>query len=138
MSQRQITIRARLDQVESLSNLVGECAESAGFDATTSYACQLAVSEACENIILHGYGPSKEGEIEAAVDARPGYLCIRIRDDAQPFNPAERPEDQAWPDDEPPVGGLGLLMIHRLMDKISYTRRGGRNLLTLVKSVMRR
>jgi len=54
-------------------------------------------------------------------------------DEAPPFNPAYSPEEIDWTEDDPPVGGLGLMIIHKVMDEISYTRKDKRNWLTMLK-----
>jgi anti-sigma regulatory factor (Ser/Thr protein kinase) len=112
-------------------------ARDAGFDESTSYACQLAVAEACENIVIHGYGRLAGGDIRVEVTAAPGDLTIRLADSAPPFNPARRPDDQEWDRHDPPVGGLGLHIIHRVMDRVSYSRRASHNRLTMRKHVER-
>lgn len=134
---RRLTIPGRLDQIEAACDCVEAGARDAGFDESTSYACQLAVAEACENIVKHGYGSSPPGEICIAVTASPGALTVRLEDSGQPFNQARRPRQQPWDEDDPPVGGLGLLIIHRVMDRVRYLRKAGVNRLTMSKRVPR-
>ncbi|HLB65096.1 MAG TPA: ATP-binding protein, partial [Anaerolineales bacterium] len=116
-----------MDQIEKICGLVGEAAREAGFSQRTAYACQLAVTEACENIIQHGYGSEPSGEIEARIRASSGELTIELLDSAPPFNPAARPPARPWTSQDPPVGGLGLIMIHKVMDEVKYRRKGRRN-----------
>jgi serine/threonine-protein kinase RsbW len=132
-STRTLVVPAALSEVALICDLVNLEALAAGFDSRTSYACQLAVAEACENIILHGYGDRAEGQISVAVDTTPGELTVELADTAPPFNPAERPAGPPDPDD-PPLGGLGLLIMHRVMDEIDYVRRPDGNTLTMRKS----
>jgi anti-sigma regulatory factor (Ser/Thr protein kinase) len=124
-----------LDQLELLCQLVDQGARSAGFDDRTSYACQLAVCEACENIVLHGYRRRAAGDIRVTTRSRPGELIIDIVDTAPPFNPTLVPPDEDWPASDPPVGGRGLLIIRRVMDEVDYRRRGNRNVLRMRKRV---
>lgn len=124
---------ARLDQLEAVCRLVDQGARSAGFDDRTSYACQLAVTEACENIVLHGYREPGAGDIRVTTRSRPGELTIDLVDSAPPFNPTRAGLDEDWEETNPPVGGRGLLIIRRVMDEIRYQRRGHRNYLRLRK-----
>jgi anti-sigma regulatory factor (Ser/Thr protein kinase) len=133
MGGQQLTIPGRLDRIEAVCDLVGKAAEDAGFDGRTAYACQLAVAEACENIILHGYQAEGAGDIRVTTHSKPGELTVELHDSAPPFDPASPPEERAWTMEYPPVGGLGLLIIHRVMDEIDYRRRGKHNALRLVK-----
>lgn len=134
MSTRRIVVSGRLDQIEVIGRFVDECAISAGFDESTSYACQLAIGEACENIILHGYGGEGTGEIEVIIHTNPGELTIELLDNAPAFDVAKRPIENSLSNDDPPIGGLGLRIIHRVMDQVEYKRDGDLNHLILCKS----
>jgi anti-sigma regulatory factor (Ser/Thr protein kinase) len=133
MQERELTVPGRLDQIEKVCSLVGEAARGAGFGSRQAYACQLAVTEACENIIKHGYGREDAGDIHAIVRSQPGELTVELLDSAPPFNPAARPPDRTWTEQDPPVGGLGLVIIHRVMDEVKYRRKGRQNRLFLRK-----
>ena len=133
MTDYSLTIEGRFDQVASLSDLVESMATEAGFSSRDQYALQLAVCEALENIIIHGYQGESTNLIEAYVNSDPGELTIEIWDDAPPFDPSNNPADIDWNQDDPPIGGLGLKIMHKVMDKISYERKGERNRLKMFK-----
>jgi serine/threonine-protein kinase RsbW len=129
------TVAARLDQLEAVCSLVDQGAHSAGFDDRTSYACQLAVCEAAENIVKHGYREPGAGDIRVTTRSRPGELIIDLVDSAPPFDPTAAMPDDDWEMTNPPVGGRGLLIIRRVMDDVRYERRGHRNHLRLRKRI---
>ncbi len=133
MRSETIRIEGQYEQIQSVRELVQRAAEEAGFSSKECYACQLAVSEAVENIIRHGYGQEVPNQIEVTISSEPGELNIELTDDAAPFNPTNRREIKKWTKDDPPVGGLGIQIIHRIMDKVDYERESGRNRLTLQK-----
>ncbi len=128
-----LTVPGRLERIRDITGLVGEAALQAGFDSRSAYACELAVGEACENIIKHGYQTEDGGDIRVSIASRPGELSVELIDSAPPFNPARVPDTREWTPDDPPVGGLGLLIIHRVMDQVQYLRRRKHNILRLVK-----
>jgi serine/threonine-protein kinase RsbW len=134
MTVMHLTVPAYHRKIEALCILTGEAAADAGFNERTIYACQLAIGEACENIINHGYRQEGIGELELTARTSPGKLILELCDSAPPFNPSVEPGPMQWEDKEPPVGGLGLLIIHRVMDEINYQRREGRNCLELQKT----
>ncbi len=123
----------RFDHIEAICDLVDRAAQIAGFDDSTSYACQLAVGEACENIICHGYKGEDRGDIEVTARAEPGELTIELQDSAPPFDPTSVPASEVEIGTEDQVGGLGLPIIYRVMDEVEYSRRGRKNRLTLRK-----
>lgn len=129
-----LTVKARLDTITTICKAVGRAAQEAGFDERTAYACELAVCEAAENIVVHGYKKESDGTIDASITSRPGQLTVELRDRAQPFDPTtvetEPPDSQR----EPTVGGLGLYIVHQVMDEINYERKQGENRLVLRKS----
>jgi serine/threonine-protein kinase RsbW len=127
-------IPAQLDQLKRISRLVQDAGEYAQFDDKTNYACQLAVYEACENIIKHGYeNPSLDDRIKMVLRACPGELTVELEDNAPPFNPVSELDPPEIEPQDPPVGGLGLVIIHRVMDDIHYQRKHGKNNLRLRK-----
>jgi len=134
MVKKNMKIDGHLDQIESIGRFVQEAAQDAGFDEMESYACELAVCEACENIILHGYGDKSTGEIEVQVQCEPDSLTIELLDDAPPFDPANSPTNSDRSVEDPPIGGLGLVIMHKVMDELEYNRREGRNRLRMRRS----
>jgi anti-sigma regulatory factor (Ser/Thr protein kinase) len=130
----RLTIPGRLDRIQDVTTRVGEAAHAAGFGDRDAYVSELAVAEACENIIKHGYGAEDRGTIEVMIQASRRRLVIELEDHGPPFNPAVEPETREWTPEDPPVGGLGLLIIHRAMDEVRYTRTRSGNKLRLEKS----
>jgi serine/threonine-protein kinase RsbW len=133
MGTQSITVPARLEDINRICEAVAIGAEQAGFDDRTAYACQLAVCEAVENIVVHGYGPDAQGVIQADINGQSGELVIELRDRAPQFNPVEQEPKPPTPPDDPPVGSLGLYILQRVMDEISYERVRGENRLRLYK-----
>lgn len=133
MTSHRATYPATMRTIEAICHHVGQASDEAGFDERTRYACQLAVGEACENIIKHGYGGEGRGDILVTAEVAPHELAIELRDTAPPFNPAGNPPRLDLDRDNPQVGGVGLVIIHRVMDEIFYSRDGEQNCLTLRK-----
>lgn len=133
MGTQSITVPARLQDINRICEAVAIAAEQAGLDDRTAYACQLAVCEAVENIVVHGYGPDHQGKIRADITSQPLELIVELRDRAPRFNPVEQKPEPPTPPDDPPVGGLGLFILQRVMDEIRYQRVRGENRLYLRK-----
>lgn len=87
-----------------------------------------AVSEAFNNLAIHGYRAQSGGSIELALSAEPDFLKLCIVDWAPPFDPA----NYADPPEELPERGMGLFIIRSFMDSLVY-RAGPPNELTLKK-----
>lgn len=138
MTTRNLTIEGRLEEIDTIIDFIGDAARKAGFDERTTYSCQLATSEACENIIIHGYGVNNRlEEIEILTRSSPRELEIVVKDTAPPFDSAITPKDTEINTSDPKPGGLGLMIIHHVMDEVEYDRRGRMNILRMVKRTSR-
>ena len=63
-------------------------------------------------------------------------LVVVIVDDSAPFDLSATPEaDLDASLEEREIGGLGLFLVHQMMDKVEYERVDGRNVVTLTKSM---
>ena len=64
-------------------------------------------------------------------------LTMAISDDGKPFNPLQvPPPDTTLPPEKRSPGGLGILLLHKTMDEVTYHYAHGCNVLTLRKSLM--
>lgn len=129
-----ITVPGRYDRLEQIAKFIEQAGEAAGLDTVAICRCQLAVDEACTNIIEHGYQGEDRGPIEIECEAGAGELVITISDQARPFDAEAVPQPQLGEDlDEVRVGGLGLFFINQVMDAVEFTREEAGNKLVLVK-----
>lgn len=130
-----LKVPGRYDRLEQIAKFVEQSGAEAGLDTVAICRCQLAVDEACTNIIEHGYQGEDRGPIEIACEGGSGELVITISDQARPFDAETVPEPQLGGDDldELQVGGLGLYFMRQVMDAVEFTREEGGNKLVLVK-----
>jgi anti-sigma regulatory factor (Ser/Thr protein kinase) len=94
----------------------------------------LVLEEIVTNIINHGFKDDAQHRIQVSITLDGNILTVRTIDDGRPFNPinAQRPKLNGKVEKRP-VGGLGLVLIRRYSDDISYERRGKQNVLTIRK-----
>jgi serine/threonine-protein kinase RsbW len=129
------TFPGRFASLAGIREFVGKLAAQAGLSKKGIYEVQLAVDEACSNIIEHGYGENHAGDIECYCEIDPKGVTIKLRDWAPPYTPGEVPEpDLNIPLEKLKLRGAGLVLIHKLMDQVAYVDYpDGGNQLTLVK-----
>lgn len=91
-----------------------------GIDASV-FEVQTAVDEACTNIIK--YASSEEGNIINIIcEVQDDDFVVTIRDKGKPFDPYSVPPPDLEADlDKRRVGGLGIYLMRRLMDDVSYS-----------------
>lgn len=120
-SQDTITISARFKNLKKIRAFIEKYARKAGFDESDTYKIQLAVDEACTNIIEHAYQKEDEGDIICACEYNEEKLTIQLVDYGRSFDPEriEPPDLQSTLKDRK-TGGLGLFFIRQLMDEVSF------------------
>lgn len=63
-----------------------------------------------------------------------GRLTVTLTDDGAPFDPlAQAAPDTDLPVEARAIGGLGIHLVRKMMDEVTYQRRGDRNVVVLVK-----
>jgi serine/threonine-protein kinase RsbW len=116
-----LRLKAVLENVPVAINCVSRLAESAGFDKAALYEIQLAVDEACANVVQHAYEGSEAGDMEISCLLEDQTLTIRVRDWGWGFDPngVEEPDIEA-PLEERTLGGLGLFIVKTIMDRVTF------------------
>ena len=131
-----ITLPCDTAQTEQLGEWMEQVCEQAGVDAATSTKLNIAVEEAVVNVISYAYPADSPGEVRIDAAIADHSLVLTVTDSGLPFDPtAVAPADTTLDADERPIGGLGIHLIRRYTDSISYERRDGQNILTMVKHI---
>jgi serine/threonine-protein kinase RsbW len=92
----------------------------------------LAVAEAANNIVLHGYGSDESQSFQVSIRTQEGALVVELSDSGRPIPahlldaPAPAPLDAEC--------GRGFGIIHACVDALKYRSEAGVNRLTLVKN----
>jgi len=95
----------------------------------------IAVEEVFVNIATYAYEPNEEGDVNVFVTVDEKTV-IRFEDSGLPFDPLKiKDPDLDVPIMEREIGGLGIHFVKNLMDEVEYAYTGGKNILTISKSV---
>lgn len=109
-------------------------AEGAGFDEATAGQVALAVDEATTNVIEHAYHGAAGRMVEVRLDDRGDDLCIDVIDTGDMVDPRSLPRvDLEKYASERRKGGLGVHLMEKIMDSVTYRRSARRNVCCLVK-----
>jgi sigma-B regulation protein RsbU (phosphoserine phosphatase) len=92
----------------------------------------IAIGEASQNIVRHAYKDVEAGEATLEILQEKGILEFRLLDSAPPVD--QEKIKPVWPEEIKP-GGLGVCLIHDIMDQVEYlgAPSGKGNLLRMVK-----
>ena len=129
---------ARAAYLESLSDfrqfIRDHCAGIPDIHNEFLYDVQLAVDEACTNIISHGYADLDPGSIILDLDIDPDKLTVTLTDFGHSFEPSSAPiPDVDAPIEERELGGFGLFFIQQSVDEMDYRVTEDGNKMTLTK-----
>jgi serine/threonine-protein kinase RsbW len=102
------------------------------------YSVQLAVDEACTNIIQHAYSNKSKGQIliQCMLSSENNQFIVTITDWGKSFDPKIVPKPDTESNlNERKEGGLGLFLINKFMDSVKYTSAQNMNKLVMVKTL---
>jgi anti-sigma regulatory factor (Ser/Thr protein kinase) len=96
----------------------------------------VALDELLANLLSHGMAGVDDGELTFEVEPDRDRLTVTLVDDGPPFDPfSEAAPDTALSVEDRPIGGLGIHLVRKLMDEVSYERRDGHNVVILRKDL---
>ena len=97
----------------------------------------VAVEEIFVNISSYAYNPETgPATIRAEITEEPLSVIISFIDNGKPYDPLAKPDPNVKiPLKERKKGGLGIFMVKKTMDDVSYEYKDGQNILTITKTI---
>ena len=130
----EIALTNELQEIAGAAARIDAFCEEKDLSPEIAYAVNLSVDEILTNTISYGYDDDDPHRIKIALRLEAGSLIVLIVDDSAPFDLSATPQaDFEASLEEREVGGLGLFLVHRMMDKVEYERVDGCNVVTLTK-----
>jgi anti-sigma regulatory factor (Ser/Thr protein kinase) len=124
-------LAARQSSLNRLLERFEEFARRRRLPSAVRRIAHLALDEIVSNVIRHG---SRRASCRIRVDVsiERGVLQIEVVDNGVAFNPlaAAEPKVQGRPANRP-IGGLGIHLVRKLVDRLEYSRQKGRNRLLM-------
>ena len=132
---KEMTIEAATENIHTVTDFV--LAELDKRDCPIKAQTQIgvAVEEIFVNIALYAYAPETgKADITFDVDKEKKEAVITFRDKGVAFNPLEKQDpDVTQSAEERQIGGLGIYIVKKTMDQVTYERVNDENVLTIVK-----
>ena len=129
-----LRVPSTTDFLATVRDVTKRVAELAGCDAAVAEQVALAVDEASTNVIEHAYRGASDRQIELRFQLSPEELRVEIVDDGAPVNRRALPEvDLKRYASERRSGGLGVHLMARIMDTVTFRRTARGNVCCLVK-----
>jgi serine/threonine-protein kinase RsbW len=135
-TERRTAVPGDAAQLAVLNRFLGEFWAMAGLPPAKAPEFELALEEIFMNIVMHGSRPGHTATVAVSLALGLGALTMTVEDDGPPFDPLSLPApDVTATLAERPVGGLGVFLVRRVMDTVSYQRAGAHNRLTMTRSL---
>jgi len=129
---------AKIDQWETVYEKLESTLELSGISEKTKYEIYVSAEEIFTNIASYAYD-TEEGMVEISwgcKDEVKKEFQISFKDWGTPYNPlGSQDPDFNVPFEERRIGGLGIYMVKRFMDRVEYRNENGCNIFTIGKNL---
>lgn len=133
----EITVEAVTENLDKVTDFVNNTLEERGCSMRDILKIDVAVDEIFANIARYAYDHGKgDMTLRLSFEEDPFRAEFEFIDSGKPFDPLEREDpDVSLDAAHRKIGGLGIFVVKKTMDKVSYRYADGQNILTVVKNL---
>jgi anti-sigma regulatory factor (Ser/Thr protein kinase) len=134
---KEITVEASIDQIGCVTEWADGYLDDIDCPMKIHMQIDIAIDEIFSNIAYYAYKEQK-GQITVRVDfdENARVFSMQFMDQGVPFNPLEvKNPDITLSAEERSIGGLGIFMVKKSMDDLTYSYENGNNILTIRKNL---
>lgn len=134
---KELTINAAVENIPQVTAFVDRQLEELGCPVKAQMQIDIAIDELFGNIAHYAYHPGEgPATVRVEVCQKPLSVSITFIDQGMPYDPlAKADPDVTLAAQEREVGGLGIYMVKKSMDEITYEYKDGRNILKIKKEI---
>lgn len=131
----KITVEATTDNLQDVIDFATAQLEEHDCSMKVVMQMELVIEEIFVNVSSYAYHPDT-GDVTICVDfaENPSAVEMTFIDGGKPYNPLEKEDpDTTLGIDEREIGGLGIFLVKKNVDDISYEYADGKNILRVKK-----
>lgn len=134
---KELTVPATLENIAVVTAFVDEQLEALDCTMKAQMQIDVAIDELFGNIAHYAYGSGTgDATVRFEFDEQTRSASVTFIDGGAPFNPLEKADpDVTLSAEAREIGGLGIFMVKKSMDKLEYSRENGHNELTIHKHI---
>jgi anti-sigma regulatory factor (Ser/Thr protein kinase) len=134
---KEITIAATVENIDVVTDFVNEQLESCDCPIKAQMQIDIAIDELFSNIAHYAYNPETgDATVRVEVVEDPMAVVITFIDKGIPYDPLKKADpNTALSAEEREIGGLGIFMVKKTMDDITYEYKEGQNILKIKKNL---
>lgn len=130
------SVACRREELRTIREQFGEALTSHGVAGLERDQIILAVDEACANAIIHGNDADENQRISVEAELQDLELTVRVKDVGEfEFSPSMIDKDISWYLKNRMRGGLGLKLIHVIMDEVRFEKENDAFVCVMVKKI---
>ena len=134
---KELTVAATIENIETVTDFVDAQLEELDCPMKAEMQINVAIDELFSNIAHYAYHP-EIGEATVAVEVTGDPLAVEITfiDNGKPYDPLQNADpDVTLSAEERDIGGLGIFIVKKSMDEITYEYKDGKNILRIKKNI---
>lgn len=133
---KELKIDAKVEKLNEVLAFMDAELEAVDCPMKTQIALDVAVEEIFVNIAHYAYGAEGAGGAVLQFEISPEEAMITFIDEGTAYDPlAKEDPDITLSAEERPIGGLGIFMVKKSMDDVTYRREDDKNILTIRKKL---
>ena len=133
---KEICIKNKVTELEKVAQFIEEIGEELGLSMELQMNLNLVMEEMVTNVIFYAYPQDEEADIELLAKSDGKELTFVLSDQGKEFDPtAKEDNDLSVNPAERELGGMGIFIVKNIMNKVTYQRLEGKNLLTMTKGI---
>ena len=134
---KSITVEAKIENVDKVTEFVNEELEEKECPLKVQMQLDVAIDEIFGNIAYYAYGKGRgNATIQIEMEDNPPKITLTFIDQGIPYNPLESKDPDITLDiEDREIGGLGIFLVKKTMDELSYEYVDGQNILTMKKEL---
>ena len=134
---KELTITATVENIDTVTEFVNEQLEALDCPIKAQMQIDIAIDELFGNFAHYAYNPDVgEATVRVEVTQDPLAVIITFIDNGVPYDPLQNADpDITLSAEERGIGGLGIYMVKKSMDEITYDYQNGKNILRIKKKI---
>lgn len=133
---KDICIKNQISELDHVASFIEEIGEELGLGMELQMNLNLVLEEMISNVIFYAYPEGKEASIELVAESDGKELTFVLSDQGKEFDPTlTRENNMDVNPAERELGGMGIYIVKNIMNKVTYQRLEGKNLLTMKKEI---
>ncbi len=134
---KELTIDARVENIGTVTDFVNAELEAMDCPMKAQMQIDVAIDELFGNISNYAYNPEVgPATVRVEVLESPLSVVITFIDGGVPYDPLKKADPNvSLSAEEREIGGLGIFLVKKTMDDISYEYKDGKNILKIKKHI---